>query len=217
MRILSRFAFLMSLVFVASVAGGFDGDSDKPGANKPNRAKETPKTLVTPEMEAEATSFIRQNHPELVELLNQLKASNTTQYQQAVRDLSRAATTLATTAKSDPKKHVLDLKAWQVTSQIQVLAARMAMGRSPDVEAELKARLLEQIDIRLEQQELDRERTAARLERLDTTIAKTKQSRDEEAKKAFDKLAKSMPKPSPKKDSKAANTGAKKGEKADLK
>lgn len=219
MRVFSRIICLVSLVLAATIAAGFEGDNGKPNANKPNKAaKETPKTPVTPEMETEAMSFVRSHHPELVELLNQLKTSNTLRFQEAIRDLSRAATTLATTERNDPKKYVLDLKAWQVNSQVQVLAARMAMGRSPELEAELKARLVEQIDIRLEQQQLDRERTVARLERLDAAIAKTKQTRDDDAKKAFDKLAKTTPapKPNPKKENRPA-TGPKKTEKPESK
>jgi hypothetical protein len=201
------------LLVAVSVAGGFDGKGEKGGANKSARtAKETLKTPVTPEMEADAMNFIRQNHSDLVELLNQLKNTNQTQYQQAVRDLSRAATTLANTEKNDPKKYVLDLQAWQVNSQIQVLAARYAMSPSPELKEDIKAKLVEQINIRLEQQKLDRERTAARLTRLDESISKLQDSRDQEAQKSLDKLVKaSTQKPVAKKENKRAAAGQKSG------
>lgn len=201
------------LSLAGSVAGGYDGNGEKDGGNKGSKtAKETSKTPVTPEMEAEAMSFIRQNHSDLVELLNQLKTTNQTQYQQAVRDLSRAATTLASTEKNDPKKYVLDLQAWQVNSQIQVLAARYAMSPSPELKEDIKAKLLEQLDLRLEQQKLDRERTAARLSRLDESISKLQESRGQEAQKALDKLTKASPqKSATRKESKGAASGQKSG------
>jgi flagellar basal body-associated protein FliL len=199
------------LLVAVPVAHGFDGNGEKGGANKTNKpAKETPKAPVTPEMEAEAVNLVKQNHPELVELLHQLKTTNQTQYQQAVRDLSRAATTLANTEKNDPKKYVLDLKAWQVNSQIQVLAARYAMSPSPELKEEIKGKLVEQIDLRLEQQKLDRERTAGRLSRLDESISKLQDSREQEAQKALDKLTKaSTQKSATRKESKGAASGQK--------
>ena len=201
------------LLLAVSVAGGYDGNGEKNGGNKGSKtAKETPKTPITPEMEAEAMNFIRQNHADLVELLNQLKSTNQTQYQQAVRDLARAATTLAGTEKNDPKKYVLDLKAWQVNSQIQVLAARYAMSPSPELKEDIKAKLVDQINIRLEQQKLERERTAARLSRIDESISKLQESRDQEAQKALDKLTKVTPqKPVAKKENKGAVSGQKSG------
>lgn len=212
MRKLSWPLTTIVLLLAVSVAGGYDGNGEKNGGNKTTKtAKETSKTPVTPEMEAEAMNFIRQNHSDLVELLNQLKTTNQTQYQQAVRDLSRAATTLASTEKNDPKKYVLDLQAWQVNSQIQVLAARYAMSPSPELKEDIKAKLVEQINIRLEQQKLDRERTAARLSRLDDSISKLQDSRDQEAQKALDKLTKSTQKSATRKESKGAASGQKSG------
>jgi hypothetical protein len=195
---------------VAALAGlAFDGHVAAQTAKSARGTKETPKPPVTPEIESEALNFIRQHHPELIELLSQLKSTNQNQYEQAVRDLSRSATMLATTEKNDPKKYVLDLKAWQANSQIQVLAARLAMSPSPELKEELRAKLLEQIDIRLEQQKLERERTEARLKRLDESIAKLEQSREAEAAKTFDKLTRTTT--TPRKETKAVKAGEKPG------
>jgi hypothetical protein len=163
------------------------------------------KPPVTPAMELEATNFAKENHPELIELLHQLKATNSTQYEQAVRELSRVASTLSNTKKNDPKKYAVDLKAWQINSQIQVLAARLAMSATPELKDELRAKLLDQIDVKLEQQRLDRERTETRLKKLDETIAKTQETREQEASKAFDKITRTL-KSNPKKDSKATSS-----------
>ncbi len=204
LKLISVFALTVS------VASGYDGD--KSASNKPAKpTKDSPKSPITAEMEAETVQFVRQHHEKLVELLTQLKTNDPTHYEQAVRELSRAATTLAETEKRDPKKYVLDLRAWQVNSQIQVLAARLAMSPTPELKEELRARLIEQIDIRIEQQKLDRERTEARLKKLDESITKLEGSREQEAVRAFEKLSRSTPKPGSKKqkETKAAKTNSK--------
>jgi hypothetical protein len=199
-------------MFAVAAGLGFDG-AGKSAGKAEKSGKEGAKPPVTPEMESAAMQFVETNHGELVELLHQMKTTNPAQYQQAMRDLSRAATTLATTQKNDPRKYDLDLRAWQVNSQIQVIAARLAMSQTPELKEELKEKLLKQIDLRLEQQRLERERTEARLKRLDESIAKLEGTRDEEAAKAFTKLTRSIIKPGPKKDNKSAGNGTKNGTK----
>src|SRR5262245_28715373 len=102
------------LMFAVATVFGFDGGSEKPGAKTEKPSKESAKPPVTPEMESAAMQFVETNHAQLVELLQQMKTTNPAQYEQAMRDLSRAASTLATTRKNDPRKYAIDLKAWQV-------------------------------------------------------------------------------------------------------
>ena len=222
MRYRNTLLLAVALLLGVSAAGAYQQEDKKTG-NKPAKnakeqsknAKDQAKAPPTAEQEAEALRFVREHHPQLADLLSQLKSSNTAQYQQAIRDLHRAATTLGETQKNDPKKYELDLKAWEVSSKIQVLAARYIMTPSPELENEIKAKLLEQIDIKLEQQKFDRERTAKRLERLDAVIAKTQESRQQEADKALEKLTRStVAKPARKKSEPAAtSTSPKEGSK----
>jgi hypothetical protein len=167
-------------------------------------AKEAAKQPVTPEMETAAISFVSLHHPELAELINQLKGTNSDQYQQAIRDLSRTAATLANTQKNDPTRYELDLKLWQMNSHIQVIAARLAMAPTPELKESLKSKLLEQIDLRLEIHRLDRERVEARLKRIDDSITRLRDSREQEAAKAFERLTRSTAKPGARKTAKSA-------------
>ncbi len=148
---------------------------------------------LTADQEAQAVAFIKQHHGELVDLVTKLKKSNQKQYEKAISDLARTSKTLAETEQRDPRRYELDLKAWQTQSRVQVLAARMSMEKTPELEAELKAALREQVTIRLAQHEFERERLASRIEKLDATIARLKEAKDEEANKAFDRIARGLP------------------------
>src|SRR5262245_24794917 len=203
-------SWIVLLLFAVAASLGFaDGEKSDAKAEKPG--KESAKVPVTPEMESAAMQFVETNHAELVELLQQMKTTNPAQYQQAMRDLSRAASTLANTQKNDPRKYAVDLKAWQVNSQIQVIAARLAMSPTPELKEELRTKLFEQIEVRLDQQRLDRERTETRLKKLNESIAKLEGTRDEEVAKAFAKFTRSTVKPGPKKENKPTGTGTKDG------
>jgi hypothetical protein len=199
------------LLLAVSAVLGFDGNGEKSAAKTEKPGKESAKLPVTPEMESAAMQFVETNHGELVELLQQMKTTNPAQYQQAMRDLSRAATTLATTQKNDPRKYELDLKAWKVNSQIQVIVARLAMSQTPELKEELRTKLFEQIQLRLDRQRLERERTETRLKKLDESIAKLEGTREEEVAKAFAKFTRTTVKPGPKNDSKPTRTETKGG------
>jgi hypothetical protein len=142
----------------------------------------------TPEREAAALSFVNQHHLELAELLKQLKSGNRAEYRRAINELFLASERLAASKERDPIKYELDLRAWKIDSRVRLLAARMAMADNELLQAELKELLLEKLDVQLEQQLLDRQRVTARLERLDATINRLRNQREEEAQKALAKV-----------------------------
>jgi hypothetical protein len=151
----------------------------------------------TPEREAAALSFVKQHHPELEDLLKQLKSGNRPEYRRAINELFVASERLAASKERDPVRYELDLRAWKIDSRIRLLAARMAMADDELLQAELKELLLEKIGVQLEQQLLERERVTARLERLDATIARLRNQREEEAQKALAKVLQEVQKSRP--------------------
>jgi hypothetical protein len=160
----------------------------------------------TPEREAAALSFVKQHHSELGELLTQLRANNRPEYRRAINELFLASERLAAYKDRDPLKYELDLRAWKIDSRVRLLAARLAMTENDLLQAELKDLLLEKVDIQLEQQLLDRQRVAARLERLDTTIDRLRNQREDEAQKALAKVMQEVQKSRPaKKPARASN------------
>jgi hypothetical protein len=163
----------------------------------------------TPEREAAALSFVKQHHSELGELLTQLKANNRPEYRRAINELFLASERLAAYKDRDPLKYELDLRAWKIDSRVRLLAARLAMTENDLLQAELKELLLEKVDIQLEQQLLDRQRLAARLERLDATIDRLRNQRQDEAQKALAKVMQEVQKSRPaKKPARASSNQA---------
>ena len=57
------------------------------------------------EQETAALTLVRNHHPELSELLEQLKADNPEQYRQAVSELFRASQRLAQAKEKDPQRY----------------------------------------------------------------------------------------------------------------
>lgn len=120
----------------------------------------------TPEREAAALSFVRTHHPELADLLDRLKVRQPHEYQKAVRDLSRVSERLALSREEFPSRYELELKQWKLTSRIQVLTARLSMGRTPKQEQELKQLLAEQLETHRELVVLNLERAQGRVAAL---------------------------------------------------
>ena len=164
-----------------AVAESTDG-SAKP-AKPPERAP------LTPEREAAAITFVRQHHPELVDLLNQLKETKPAEYQTAIRELFQTSERLAQLREQDPQRYELELAAWKTKSRIQLLAARSTMSADKSFEDQLHAALVEQADIRLKLMKLERDRIADRLEKLDKSIEQYQASQATEIRAAIRSLA----------------------------
>src|SRR5688572_7698992 len=156
-------------------------DAAAPRATAKNAPKEDRQPAFTPEREAAALSFVKQHHPELQELLSQLKSSTRPEYRRAINELFLASERLAASQERDPLKYELDLRAWKIESRIRLLAARLAMTDNDLLQGELKELLLEKVEVQLEQQLLERQRVASRLEKLDTTIERLRSQREAEA------------------------------------
>lgn len=156
------------------------------GATQGNKAKNL--QPLTPDREAAAVTFVTLHHPDLAELLKHLKQSNPREYQRALRELFRQSENLAQTHEKDPRRYELDLEAWKLRSRIQLLAARLSMSYSKALEDELRTALGEQVDLRLRQQELMRERLTAKLQEVDTEIVRIRSDRDGRVKAELNRI-----------------------------
>lgn len=143
---------------------------------------------LTPEREAAAVTFVTLHHPDLAELLKHLKQSNPREYQRALRELFHQSENLAQTHEKDPRRYELDLEAWKLKSRIQLLAARLSMAYSKSLEDELRTALGEQVDLRLRQQELMRDRLSTKLQEVEAEIARIKTDRDGRVKTELNRI-----------------------------
>jgi hypothetical protein len=172
-------------LLLAGLAAAQPGPGERPLSNRPlaekgKIGKNRPAALiVTPEREAAVMAFVKQHHPELSELLIQLKEGNAQQYEQAVRELFRASERLAQVQERDPQQYELDLKLWQAQSRVQLLSARVKMSDSRELRMQLRAALQEQHESRLAVLRSERDRLQARMEDIDQQLQRLEEGRQQ--------------------------------------
>lgn len=146
--------------------------SDKPSEGKPaGKPSDSDGSGFTPEREAAALTFVERHHPELHAVLKKLKQADPKAYRTAIRELFRSSERLAASReKLSPEAYELELAAWKAQSRVELLSARMVMGATPELEAELRRALGEQQEVKRQQLELERQRAAKRLDDLDKQL-----------------------------------------------
>jgi hypothetical protein len=141
---------------------------------------------LSPEQEAVALQFVREHHPELAELLAALKPSNPAQYAQAMQDLFRASERIHQARPRDPRRFELELQLWKTQSRRDLVAVRLRMARTPELESQLRQLIQEHLDLQQSLLRLERDRVAERLRKLDEQLARD--NRDEQVEQQFQQL-----------------------------
>jgi hypothetical protein len=141
------------------------------GIGDEKSAKPTAPTVGSPEeRSATALAFVREHHPELVDLLQRLQASNVTEYERAIRELARTSDRLGGMRVRNPERYALELDSWKLKSQIQLLAARASLAPHEDLTAELRDLIARQLELRVAQLELERSELTERLDRVEVAL-----------------------------------------------
>lgn len=205
-----------ALLFLALVAQGdarasADVEKASGGAPSADRAKSPPK-----DREASALEFVREHHPELAVLLEQLKPMKPEEYRKAITDLSQVSSSLANLKQRDPRRYEVGLEAWKAKSEAELLTAKWASTPNPDLEGQLRKALRHQLEVEIRQQELEQELLRARMKKVEDTLQRLRTDQDKRIDSRFQALRKKAErarradggKPSP-----AKRPPAKKGEK----
>lgn len=185
---LRRLAFLVLLL---APLGQLAAQDTSANDAKRGAGDSKPPMAITPERESAVMTFVERNHPALKDLLGSLKTSRPKEYERAIRDLYQTSERLANLKERDPRLFELELKNWTLRSQIQLLAAQMAMSSSDDIRSKLRELLSAQLDVRAEILRLDRERAQERLQKVEADIAKVEADREKHIERQLDLLMKS--------------------------
>ncbi|MBI5757330.1 MAG: hypothetical protein HZA46_02285 [Planctomycetales bacterium] len=159
---------------------------------KDKLAKDKPLPAFTLEREAAALTFVSRHHPDLAQLLGQLKASQPDQYERAIRELFRTSENLAQLQEREPQRYEFELESWRLNSRIQVLAARLTMGADAEIESQLRQALQAQADLRLQQQQQVRDRLAERLTQADRDLDSARRDREAKVERDYQKVLQSV-------------------------
>lgn len=163
---------------------------------------------VNAKTEASVVEFARTHHPELANLLEQLKTNAPSEYRSAILDLEKTRDRLEKSRKNAPERADLELAEWKVNSRIRLMVARMAMGGDSSLEKDLKEALKERADLRVQLLSDERDRLRRRLEKLDENIAEQQRRASDQVEKEFAGLKRNALAASdaPKKESKPSET-----------
>lgn len=125
---------------------------------------------VTPARESKAIAFAKRHHPELAELLSNLKRGHAPTYQKAIREVWQSSERLERLRENDAERYQLALRVWTLDSRIRLIAARSTMSGDTANESELRDLLTERQTARLAMSKLERQRLITRLERVEGQI-----------------------------------------------
>ncbi len=108
------FVGLILLVFQTGCAFG----------QKDSVTGDSPTQPVLEQSEADAIAFVQEHHPELVSLLQSLKSMRHKEYEMAIREIVRTKKRLETLAKREADLYAMELEAWKLKSEIDLMMAK---------------------------------------------------------------------------------------------
>ena len=181
------FLSLLALGSTLVAQAGSAPPATKP-PSPPPAAKPDLRPTFTPEREAAALAFVSAHHPELLKVLEQLKDMQLGEYESAIRQLFQTSEQLSRTKDQDEARYHVDLEEWKIKSRIQLLVARAGLSDDESQDQQLHDLLSKQADLRLTRINLERERAAERLKKVEDQLAKIKSDRDVEVERQFTNL-----------------------------
>jgi len=157
-----------SILAAGSLIALADGNGKSPKATPSDKAGADNAS----DREKVALAFVRENHPELAQLLEQLKPMKPAEYERAVRQIYSVSKTLANLKEREPKRYELGLEVWKARSRVELLTAKLISSPSPELEAKLREAVASQLDVEVRQQKLEREQAEAQREQVEARLKK---------------------------------------------
>jgi hypothetical protein len=189
-----RFWIIVGLGLLAAFAVSEGAD---PRPAKPDKKSKRTREIedmgeLTPGREAAALTFADQHHPELADLLRNLKKDNRRQYDRALKSIFATSERLARLKTRDPDRYRLSLRNWELESRIRLLAVRSSISDDAELENQLRELLLERVDVQLNILKLEQDRLARRQDNLKKNIDRILEDKDAAAQRELNRLKRSL-------------------------
>jgi hypothetical protein len=217
-----RFMPLIVLLLVGTLvpfAAADDESATKPKTNpvaSSDAGKPSKPVDLSPALESAALAFAGEHHPELKSLVESLKTANPEGYRRAIHDLARTQERLnKLRGVKASNRYDQELALWKLDSRIRLTAARSAMKDTEELRAELKSLVQQRQALSLKQLQEERDRTAARLARLDAEMQSAQTGQEAAVDAEVDRLLKSVKTKQPSVAASLKNAKAKKSTKGD--
>ena len=157
------------------------------------RKKQNHLAGVTPEREAAVMTFVKQHHPDLVDLLRNLKQTDQKSYGRAIRDLFLVSERLARAQERDSERYEIELQTWKVKSRQQYLTAQIKMSDSPQLREQLRRALEEQTELQILLLELENKRLSQRIQQVQKNIARLQETKEKSVERKFKQIVHGRP------------------------
>lgn len=176
-RYLFAFVFLVSFFGCYEVSFGQDQsapmpESQRSGPPLTNERHPVEVPGLTARQQGNVKRFVRQNHPEILRLVNRLQDGHPKAYANAMKSLAVSYRRLNNIQKNAPERYEAALKRWNVRSRIKVLSARIAIKDTPERQQELKELVTEEIGLRIAQLQEEQLRVTQRMEKVEKRLAR---------------------------------------------
>lgn len=174
--VIRRFAPLLAVV----IGLGADGDGEDRKAAKVDPAPSWNSSPTAPiDREAETLGFVREHHPELVQVLGSLKSRNRAEYRKAIGELSQVARNLAELKTRNPRRYELALDAWKAKSRVELLAAQLAGSPTDELRSQLRTAIESKVDAEIRRQKYDLAQVEESARKLRQSLDRLENHRDE--------------------------------------
>ncbi len=148
------------------------------GSAKSSRSEKSKGNSTQADREKLALGFVKEHHPELISLLEQLKAMRSEEYQRAIGELFQVSQSLE--AAQEEQSQAVRSRPRVLEGQVQGRTARGQADQCtlPELESQLRLALENQLDLEIRKQELLQEQLKARLNQVEKSVKRLKDNRD---------------------------------------
>jgi hypothetical protein len=144
----------------------------------------------TEEREAAALFFVKKHVPEIQALLEELKKSSPSRYQQEIREIFQVTEMLAD-LQDDPRRHDLELRIWKAETKAHVLVAKLATPKEDErkrIEGGLHELARELVELDTQVLELKTEQLDKELGEIKDELSKARDQMDRNVKARYEEL-----------------------------
>jgi hypothetical protein len=125
---------------------------------------------VSPEDQQSAMAFVREHHPELAHLLEQLQKSRPEEFRVAIRQIVPQTQAILRLREKSPSRYTTQLAIWKRDSEIRLLIARWARNPDPQLESQIKNLILQRQQSRQTELETEQKRIQEQLRKVNEQL-----------------------------------------------
>jgi hypothetical protein len=146
----------------------------------------------TAEQESQSIAFVRQHHPELVQLLQRLKDMNREEYESALKEILKVRRRLEALEKRDSELWAVDLDAWKIQSQIDLMLARAVVHDKDFERQSLRVLVEKKVTNQRKRLELEQKSLATRQKQVEESLARLQGNEQERVNQQMTTLLKKV-------------------------